>query len=547
VASTLSFRLFLGLSVSILLFFSTYAAVCGFFQRRVLEQQVMADASRASDIIRQSLFTSMLRNERERTYTMIRLMGSEPGVEAIRIYNKQGEVMFSSDGQEIGRVIDEQAEACYACHASAQPLDAMPAEDRTRIYDTDEGYRVLGVTNPIANDPSCSSAECHAHDPGQSFLGVLDVQMSLAALDRSVASSRARAYSIAVSIIVLSMLVMAVIVYRSVYTPIRKLREGTQALAGGDLRVEIDIERTDELGSLAKSFNQMARSLRRADGELRAWSQNLENRVKEKTTELEEIHQQMVQVEKRASLGKMAATVAHELNNPLSGILTYAKLVRRRLDRLLPEGSEKQQLLENLELIQSESRRCGGIVRDLLTYAREARPEFKQVHLHDLVEKAAKLVGHHSTLGNVRINLRLQLQDDSLICDADQIVQVMVALMINAVEAMPDGGVLSVETKQAGPADTDPVRLVVADTGIGIPEDDRSRIFDPFFSTKSDTKGVGLGLSVAYGIVQHHEGTISVDSLPNTGTTFTIEIPRDPEAAVANRKATNHQDVLSES
>lgn len=528
VASSLSFRLFVILFLSVLLLFGGYAAVSSRLQSRVLEQQVKAEAYRASDLIKQSLLTSMLGNDRERIYAQIRQLGAEPGVEVVRIYNKRGTIEFSSNDREIGTSVDLQAEACYVCHASHQPLQSVPTAQRQRIYvkRTDgRQYRVLGLINPIENQPSCWNASCHAHTADQSVLGVLDVQMSLATLDAAQAASQRRGIALAVVVILISALLMAVIVYKAVHLPTKKLRRGTEALAQGDLDVVIDLDRSDELGALARSFNHMA-------GELRTWSKTLEQRVQEKTDELERIHQQMMQVEKAASLGKMAATVAHELNNPLSGIITYAKLIARRLRGQLPEGEERTAMLDDLELIRSESMRCGKIVRDLLTYARESRPEFQPVHLHEVVEHALKLVAHHTQLEHVETETDLRLAEDVVVCDREQIVQALIALMVNAVEAMPQGGRLVLSTWEAAAAGR--VCLSVSDTGIGIPAELRERIFDPFFSTKSETKGVGLGLAVVYGIVQRHEGTIAVTSAPGTGTTFTLEIPRDPTRAASS-------------
>lgn len=524
--ASLSFRLFLVLFLSILVLFSVHAAVVSRVHAGVLEQQVKRDAYRASDFIRQSLYESMLRNERERTYAQIALLGNEPGIEAIRIYNKRGEIRYSIHEDEIETSVDLQAEACYVCHATAQPLEAVPTEERARIYRKDGDYRVLGLINPIGNEEGCWNASCHAHTPDQSVLGVLDVQMSMEELDRSLAHSDRLAFGSAVAIIVLSLLVMAVIVYRAVHIPTRKLRVGTAALARGDLDVEIAVDRSDELGALGASFNEMARNLARADAELREWSQTLEDRVQEKTEQLEAMHEQMIMVEKTASLGKMAATVAHELNNPLAGILTYAKLIRRRVRQAVPEGNDKERMLARLDMIQSEAMRSGRIVQDLLTYARKGSAEFRWVHLHELIDRALGLVGHHIELGQVQTVCELDLDDDRIVADPEQVIQALIALLINAVEAMPDGGTLTVGTAATPRARAGRVLLTVRDTGIGIPQDVRNRIFDPFFSTKSEAKGVGLGLAVVYGIVQRHEGSISVDSEPGEGTTFTIELPR---------------------
>jgi two-component system NtrC family sensor kinase len=408
-ASTLSFRLFLVLSLAILLLFTIHATLAQHFQTVAIEGQVKIAAYSQSDFIRQSLYTAMLRNERGRIHETITLLGREPGVEVIRIYNKQGQITFSTAEQEIGTTVNRQAEACYVCHAAAQPLSAVPSAERARIYRKADSRRVMGLINPVPNDRSCSEASCHVHPAAVSVLGVLDVQMSLAALDADAVAARRRSLALALGIVLLSTALMAVIVYRSVSRPIGKLRQGTERLSKGDLSVEIDLHRSDELGLLATSFNRMAHSLRDADAELRDWSHTLEDRVQQKTQELEQLTSQLVQAEKTATLGRMAATVAHELNNPLSGILTYAKVTSRRVSALLPEGPDRQRLLDALKLIQSESMRCGNIVRDLLTYARQSRAEFRPERLHDLVERALQLVAHHTELRGIATDRALTL------------------------------------------------------------------------------------------------------------------------------------------
>jgi two-component system NtrC family sensor kinase len=470
----------------------------------------------------------MLRNERDRTYTMIRRFGAEPDVETIRIYNKRGEIKFSTHDEEIGRSVDLQAEACFVCHATTDALASVPTTERARVYGKD-GHRVLGVITPIRNSASCVAAGCHTG--GESILGVLDVQMSMRGVDAALAEAWRTEFGVGLALIVLSMCLMAVVVYRAVHVPTRELRHGTEQLADGNLDVAIVLDRRDELGALAASFNHMATSLRSADAEVRAWSRTLEDRVREKTGQLEHFHKQMIQVEKTASLGTMAATVAHELNNPLSGILTSAKLASRQLERLVPPGEDRARVLANLELVKSEAMRCGIIVRDLLTYARESTHDFQPAHLQELVEHAVKLVAHHLQLANIRQDIAHTLTDDAVTCDRDQLVQALVALMINAVEAMPDGGCLTVRTSPSLSSPLSRVRIEVGDTGGGIPPGIRTQIFDPFFSTKNAAKGVGLGLAVVYGIVQRHEGTIEVASEVGTGTTFTLELPRDPESA----------------
>lgn len=529
--ATLSFRLLLILSLSILLLFTIATLLTQHFQSVAVEGQVKSGAYSESDFIRRSLYAAMLRNERARIHETITLLAAEPGVEAIRIYNKQGEITFSSAEGETGAKVDRQAEACYVCHSAAQPLSAVPTAERARIYRKADGHRVMGLINPIPNEASCSQASCHAHAPNVSVLGVLDVQMSLAGLDAGAAAARQRTIAVAVAVVLLSMVLMAFIVYRAVHLPTRQLRRGTERLAQGDLAVEIDLHRSDELGLLAESFNRMARSLRDADVELREWSRTLEDRVQQKTRELEGLNVQLVQVEKTASLGRMAATVAHELNNPLSGILTLAKLSARRVEALVPAGADRARVLDALELIRSEALRCGNIVRNLLTYARQGSAEMRSASLHEVVDRALHLVAHHIELRGIDAVRELTLADDRVVCDPEQIQQALMALLINAVEATGEGGRLVVRTEADG---ADRVRLSVADTGVGIAPDALPHIFDPFFSTKDETKGVGLGLAVVQGIVQRHEGRIDVDSRPGRGTTFTITLPRQQPGHLAS-------------
>ena len=530
VTSTLSFRLFVVLSLAILVLFAGHALLVQHLQTLTIEAQAKAAATQTGDFIRQSLYTSMLRNERDRIEEMIAGFGHEPGVEAIRLYNKQGVITYSSAPKEIGSAVDRNAEACYVCHSAARPLSVVPTTERARVYRKPDAHRVLGLISPIPNDPGCSAAACHAHPPAVSVLGVLDVQMSLAAVDAAAAGARRRALLLAAAVVLLSTGVVALVLYRAVYRPTHALRRGTERLAEGDLAVEVDLHRGDELGQLADSFTRMARSLREADAELRDWSRTLEDRVQQKTRELEQMNAQLVHVEKAASLGRMAATVAHELNNPLAGILTYAKLTARRVGRLVPEGEERQHVLDALDLIQTESMRCGNIVRNLLTYARQGSAEFRPAGLHELVERALRLVAHHVELRGVTVERELTLADDRLVCDPEQVEQALLALLVNAVEAMGEGGRLTVRTA-AEPGDA--VRLSVSDTGVGMTPEVRARIFDPFFSTKHETKGVGLGLAVVYGIVQRHEGRIEVESQPGRGTTFIITLPRQPSAPLA--------------
>ncbi len=523
---SISFKLFLLSLMLVLVLFGLYSTIYSTKQKRIYEDLIGLSAYRVSDIIKKSLYRYMLTNERDELYRAIVVMGAEPGMELIRIYNKKGEIKFSTKESETGQIVDMKAEACYACHAANQPIQSLPTKKKTRIYQSPDGRRIMGLINPIKNAPECSNQVCHAHQPDQTILGVLDVQMTLGELDLAEVKTRWAVLTVSIILVVLAAFLFGGIVYLLIYRPIHTLQTGTIRLATGDLDYRITLERRDELGMLARSFNNMAENLKKAYTELKDWSTKLEKRVEEKTEELEQMHHNMLQVEKMASLGKMAATVAHELNNPLAGIVTYAKLLQKRVSKSLQFDGNKDKMIKDLDLIQSESMRCGNIVRNLLAFARGTSTHFQPCNLHGIVERAMGIVKHHMELANVEASSHVEIEPANIICDSDQLLQALVALIVNAVEAMPGGGQLEIAARNVY-GELNHILISVKDTGVGISEEVRGKIFEPFVTTKKDKKGVGLGLAVVYGIVQRHKGRIWVESKEGEGTTFFIELPME--------------------
>jgi len=380
------------------------------------------------------------------------------------------------------------------------------------------------MINPIRNSKECAGADCHADPEEQTILGVLDVKLSMAHSDESLRSTQREVMVAALAMALLIAAASVLFIYRLVRVPVSHLISGTQRIARGDLDTRIEVKSENQLGQLANAFNKMTGDLSLAYQEITEWSQTLEQRILEKTEELRRAQQQIVQMEKLSSLGKMAATVAHELNNPLSGILTYAKLTSLELNEA-NDGSKFDELLRYQTLIQKESARCGDIVRNLLLFSRASDYELAEHNVRRIIERALMLVQHHLEVAEIRLVTHLGDEDDTIVCDENQVQQALVALFVNAVEAMPEGGTLSVSCK----ALPDEMCIEVTDTGYGIPEEVRPQIFEPFFSTKEALDGVGLGLAVVYGIVQRHEGTIEVDSSGERGTTFRVRLPRRPE------------------
>jgi len=503
--------------------------------RQHLEQTTLQSAERVSDVIRHTTTDFMLRNDREGLYHAIQTMASEPGMEKIRIFDQEGRITYTTNAAEQSRVVDKTAEACYACHAQSQPLARLNRPDRFRIYRNAAGTRVLGIITPIENQPACSNAACHAHPAEQQILGVLDTNLSLAKADVQLAESSRRMIAYTGCALLLIALLSWFFVWQVVGRPVKALERGTERLAAGDLGYQIDVQSEDEIGELASSFNGMSRQLAAEHNENVAWTHTLEERVEQKTRELKRAHEHALHTEKMASIGKMAAVLAHEINNPLSGILTYAKLLRKWIDREeMPHDdagrARRQEICDSLDLIATESRRCGDLVKNLLTFSRTTPMNLQPTNLNQVIDRSLRLVQHQLDLASIQVEQRLDPNLPQVLCDAAQIEQVVLALVMNALDAMPQGGNLWLTTTSS--REPSQVRMVVRDDGTGIPPEILPHLFEPFLTTKESGRGVGLGLAISHSILERHSGSIEVQSEVGRGTTFTVTLPWDADEDV---------------
>jgi two-component system, NtrC family, sensor kinase len=496
--------------------------------RQHLEAATLTSAERVSDVIKRSTSYYMLRNDREGMYHAMATMADEPGMVRVRIFDNEGRISYSTDTGEIGHIVDKGAEACYGCHVQSQPLARLNRPDRFRIYRDSKGQRTLGVITPIENQPACSNADCHAHPAEQQVLGVLDTNLSLAKADAQLAQTSQRMLIYTLIALIDISLLSWLFVWRLVDQPLKRLKDGTRELADGNLGYQLEVDSTDEAGELANSFNRMSLQLRAANEEIVAWARTLEERVDQKTRELRRAHEQVLHVEKMATIGKMAAVVAHEINNPLSGILTYAKLIRKWIERGEAQGEKKTDAEQCLNLIAEESRRCGDLVKNLLTFSRTSPMNRQSTDINTVVDRSLRLIAPQMQMKGVDVHLDLAPDLPRVQCDPGQIEQVVLALSMNALDAMPHGGNLWLATRLR--QDASEVEMEVRDDGSGIPEDILPRIFEPFLTTKEGAKSVGLGLAVSQNIVERHRGRIEVQSKPGKGTTFTVTLPVDGNA-----------------
>jgi two-component system NtrC family sensor kinase len=483
------------------------------FRRATIEYAV-SNADQLTEIINQSAYDAMMKNNKADLYQMIDRIAQSRSIEHISLINRSGTVVYSSHKGEIGTVIDKKNAACIFCHQPNKTRLYSPTSNSSRLFRTVNGTEVLGYTKAIYNQPECSTGACHFHDKVHHILGVLDITVSLEDL-------RLRSHEYRMQFIVMTCLLLLLIgVLITAMTqffvdlPVQRLVQHTAQVSAGNMNARIPITSDDELGDLSVAVNDMTESLAKAQDELKEWADSLEHKVEERSQKIKQMQTQLHRSEKLASLGNLVAGIAHEINNPLSGILLYASIVDndKRLDPTLKP---------DLERVITECRRCAEIVKQLLEFSREALPHKEAVSLNNLLDKVIGMLQHQPSFHNISIKRCYDEDLSPVFVDANQMQQVFVNLFINANHAMPEYGEIDVVTSRSD--DGGSACVEISDTGCGIPEEDLQRIFDPFFTTK--TEGTGLGLSISYGIVENNAGKIEVRSTVGSGTTFTILLP----------------------
>jgi len=303
---------------------------------------------------------------------------------------------------------------------------------------------------------------------------------------------------------------------RSITKPLSEMVEVTKSIAMGDLNREVKIVSKDEIGELAFSFNKMLGSLKKMHAELEEWGKTLEQKVKSRTEELGAMQNTLMQSQRLAALGKLAAGIAHEINNPLGGILVLSSLV-------LEDLKEDDPHRENLQEVIKQTMRCRDIVKGLLQFSRQEKGKTEYVNVNDVLNSTLSLIEKQAMFHDIDVIKNFEQDLPMILGDQSQLQQVLINIILNAVQAMKEIGKLTIDTYHDNKNDM--VVIDVNDNGCGIPEDALDRIFDPFFTTKEVGEGTGLGLAIAYGIVTKYQGRMTVKSKVEEGTTFTIKIP----------------------
>jgi two-component system NtrC family sensor kinase len=522
----LGWRLVFFLAASLFVLMGARDWVSMRMQRQQMEQQLEDRGVDVGETLLSSLRAAMLANDWPRLEQTLEDTARLERVAGARIIGKDGRVGTSADAGDIGMVYSLDEFACRNCHVGVESGEVALARGGRHAYGIDLRGGVLSLAMPIPNETSCSEADCHAHDAEQTVLGVLDMELSTASIQAALAAQRDRLLLLDALTLLLICTAVGILAWRLVHVPLHEVVAGTKRIGAGDLGHRLREDRSGELQDLAVAFNRMTAHVERAREELEGWNQHLEERVAEKTRELEQARDHMVFTEKMASLGRLAAVVAHEINNPLAGILVSVRVLRKKLARVLPDEESREKFDSSLAMIERETSRSGDIVRNLLFFSRQREPTLAPENLREIVERAIGLVAHQAELNGVTMSIREDDRLEELDCDANQIQQACIVALLNAIDAMPDGGEIVVGLRDCR---NENVCIEIRDTGCGIPKELQMKVFEPFFSTKPEGEGTGLGLSVLYGIVRRHGGRVELESEEGAGTLVRMRLPRRPD------------------
>jgi len=524
-------KLILSLTVLIVLI----GSISGFFslqaQKNRLVYAMQLGADQLSKSIASATWHAMLDDHREAAYEIMGTIAQKQGVDQIRMFNREGRLVFSTDPGAQADVSQVHNEVCQKCHDQV-PTRVKPAADsRVRLARSPRGVETLNMITPIYNEWACATAECHAHPASVKVLGVLDVALRLDPVRQQAKNVTMEVVLSTAGVVLVGAAFVILFTRLFVAVPIRELIHGAKAVSAMELDQPIEIRhRSQELDELVDAFNGMRERVKTAIAELNEMAQTLENKVAHRTEQLKAAQHKLLQADRLASLGRLAASVAHEINNPVSGVLNLSMLVERIIEKgQIPPGREAE-VRKYLGQISTETARVGRIVSDLLSFSRRSKPQHSPADLNKLVRTTVGLIGHRLKLIDATPVLNLQDNLPMVECDGSQIQQVVLNLVLNAAESMQSkgGGTLTISTQMV--ADGTAAELRVEDTGEGIAPENLTKIFDPFFTTKSDGKGVGLGLAVLYGIVKAHDGEVEVTSRRGVGTAFVVTLPLKPSA-----------------
>ncbi|MEX0988466.1 MAG: ATP-binding protein [Bacteroidales bacterium] len=495
----------------------------------LFDTTIRQTGDQVSSIAEGALYYSMLENDKAMLQRELDIISNMSGIDEVNLYNEHDQLAYSSLSTDDVQLRNPNCNDCHgdlSAYFSYDEKEYRILEDQPGcgVYQDSTSARNLLIRKPILNEPSCYTASCHAHSEDEEVLGFLLINLPLRDLDSFVERSSSDFLILALLITTFMITFLILFTRRRIKDPINSIIRASEAVSSGDtsIRLKLEPHLLDDMRMVSEAFNNMLDHIDGATEELQNWSQQLEYKVQKKSEALSEAQNELIHVERIASLGKLSSSVAHEINNPLSGILVYSKLVHKQLDSTEFYHPKKDSILKNLKLIESETKRCGDIVKGLLDFSKKDRDDFEIASLHQVLKETYKLMMHTIKIADITFIMDFRAGLDHVFCSPNQIKQACVALLVNSSEAVSENGEIKIRTTNP---DKDHFMLEIIDNGLGISEEELPHIFEPFYSTKRESSGIGLGLAIVHGIVENHKGRTMVDSEPGKGTTISIILP----------------------
>ncbi len=513
------------IGVLALFLFLSFGIIFRTINKEYMENTIQQNGDNVVMLVEGALYEHMLENNKMALRHTLDIINRMPGIEDVNMYDAQNNLAHSSSSQDSGHYHNAN---CKDCHTNINTMfprteksfRIINMDSECEMSEKDRNFRLLLIKTPILNEPSCYTNECHAHQERDELLGSLIIRIPLEELDANL--NKSFVFAGLTTLIIVSFLL--IFTHRKIKKPLTGIIKASEAVAEGDKNTRLDIRsnQLNDVRMVSMAFNKMLDNLQAATDELENWSQQLEYKVQKKSEEISEMQNELIHIERIASLGKLSSSVAHEINNPLSGVLTYTKLVHKHIRKLDLEDEEKKSLSKYLKVIEDETKRCGDIVKGLLDFSRSDKLDFKTYHLHKLLRETYKLIEHQMKIEDIIFQTDFTATKDLILCNGNQVKQAGIAILLNAAEAVLENGIIQIKTSNP---DENHIKLEITDNGLGIAPEDIPHIFEPFFSTKEKASGIGLGLAIVHGIVQNHNGKIDVDSELGKGTTLSITLP----------------------
>jgi two-component system, NtrC family, sensor kinase len=518
------------ISVASIFLFLSFSIIFRSVNEEYLNAVIRQNGNNIGSIVGGSLYHSMLENDKSTLQNTLDVINTMPGIEEVNMYDNQDNLVYTSIPP--GKIKSHTDPNCITCHQSLKSIFPgqgkyykiiSPSSD-CKMNHNDSSSRHLLIRLPILNETSCYADPCHYHKSTEKVLGSLIIKLPLAELDAAEAKSSTEFYLLAIFTTLLLVGFLFYFTRQRIKKPLNALLDASTAVANGDksTRLEITPNQLEDMKMVSQAFNNMLDNLEAANNELQNWSQQLEYKVLKKSEELGAAQNELIHIERIASLGKLSLSVAHEINNPLSGILVYTKLVLKQLNNQEMDPTKKETIMKHLRHIENETKRCGDIVKGLLDFSKKDQKDFEARSIHEILRKTYDLMTHPMKIANINFLTDFSATSDNIFCSPNQIKQACIAILVNASEAVTENGEIVMRTKNP---DADTLVLEISDNGVGIRSEDIPHIFEPFFSTKQSASGIGLGLAIVHGIIQSHKGKIDVRSNPGKGTTISITLP----------------------